>query len=450
MRSYSPDLLYNTIRQFVENKDALITEAEHQVVQTRFGNTEMVGFNPLFLDVSLRTDSGWHPASRQWLAGDHHKDAWEHGFDTENKVRLIRNSYLTKLFVYRESEIDVVLFPNKNANITFSRYILEDGQVSECWSCFTSPKQYQVELFKYSHGKAIASEVRTWYDSPEGWKESRLVAKHTFDHDSHGLLRAYQDSGFSSSGAMKLVFVRPGMGRIQQQRRARRVFVGYSIALGPDEPDKAHRVYSDAYGIEMSISIESQCPVDIVLTAPPRLVHVITKSTDVTSTENISAGASFVSGICDIRKTRRSGGKWVLVDASNPTVEQQIRRILRTKLAIIVCVHNFSEATKTVQLFDELNSDRLVVALKFAEIATPTSAQTAAVKIREIMKQRGCNKSRIVVASKIEPSEAVEFVVEHDIDGVFLCDASFADLLDALVPIVLESKSQDEKAIDRL
>ena len=43
------------------------------------------------------------------------------------------------------------------------------------------------------------------------------------------------------------------------------------------------------------------------------------------------------------------------------------------------------------------------------------------------------------MASAINPNEAVNFVFEKDIDGVFLCNASFPELLDALVPIALES-----------
>ena len=372
MRTYSKEQLYDVIDQYAKDKDALITEAESQVIQKRFCNTEMFGLDPLFADVGMRGDTRWLPASRQWVSGDRPSDAWEHGFDSQNKVRWIRNSYSTKIFVYCDSEVDEVRFTNRNANITFCRYILEDGKVTKCWTCSTNPMQYQLELFQYSSNKVSGSEVRTWYDSSEGWKEASWVVEHIFHHDSLGLLRAYRDSGFSSSGGMKLVFVRPGMGRIQQQRRTRRLFVGYSIALEPEEQDKSHRVYSEAYGIEMSISISSECPVDILLTAPPSLVRVITKDTGVTSWDNIAAGASYISGICDIRRTRRSGGKWVFVDASNPSAVQQIRNVLRTKLGIIVCVHNFSEVTKAMEAFGDLNNDRLVVAFQFAGNGEPS------------------------------------------------------------------------------
>ncbi|MEZ6133124.1 MAG: hypothetical protein R3C59_31020 [Planctomycetaceae bacterium] len=297
MRSFSNEQLYETIDQYVQQKDALIAEAESKVSQKRFGNAEMFGLDPLFADVGLRCDSGWTPASRHWFSGDPPSDAYEHGFDSQNLVRLIRNSYFTRLFVYGKSETDEVQFLNRAGNVTLRRYILEHGRVTECWTCSTSPKQYHVELFQYSDEKPSRSEEHVWYQSAGGWEKASWVAKHIFHHDSYGLLRAYRDSGLSSSDAFKLVFVRPGMGRIRQQQRSRRMFVGYSIALDPEQKDKSHRVYSDAYGIEMNINVESERPVDVVMTAPPSLIHVITQDTGVTSNDNVAAGASSVSGV---------------------------------------------------------------------------------------------------------------------------------------------------------
>lgn len=437
MRAYSKNYLYGAIDQYVKSKDVLVKEAEAQVVETRFSLSRMSGLNPPFLDAGLRLDIG--PASHEWLSHTPPADAFEHGFDSQNRLRWIRSLYGTNLFVYRDGEVDEIRYTKRSEYTSLVRHIIENSKVTECWTCLTSPMQYQVELFQYRDGSVCSSEVHSWFESSEGWKKASWIAKNVFERDAVGLLRTYHDDGLSSTDGLKLVFVRPGMGLIRQQQRERRLFVGYSIALTAKEEDKSQRVYSDAYGIEMSISIPSECPVDVVVTAPSSLVRVITKETGVTSIENISAGASSVSGICDVLKTRLAGGKWAVVEVGGLSKERQISSLLRTKLGIIACVHDFEESREAIRLFDIENSNRLVIALKSERLKLPASSRTTITKIREHMDARGFKKSRIVLVSPPKPSEAAKLVVEQDVDGVFLLDASFSDLLDAFVPVALES-----------
>lgn len=437
MKTYSKDYLYGAIDQYVKSKDVLVKDAEVQVVEKRFSLSQMPGLNPLFLDEGLRLDIG--PTSHEWLSHNPPADAFEHGFDSQNRLRWIRSLYGTNLFVYRDGEVDEIRYTKRSEYTSLVRRIIENSKVTECWTCLTSPMQYQVELFQYRDGSICSSEVHSWFESSEGWKKASWIAKNVFERDAVGLLRTYHDDGLASTDELKLVFVRPGMGLIRQQQRERRLFVGYSIALTAKDEDKSQRVYSDAYGIEMSISIPSECPVDVVVTAPSSLVRVITKGTGVTSIENISAGASSVSGICDILKTRLAGGKWAVVEVGGPSVERQISSLLRTKIGIIACVHDFEESRKAIRLFDKTNSNRLVIALKSEQLKSPASSRTTITKIREHMDALGFKKSRIVLASPPKPSEAAKLVVEQDVDGVFLLDASFSDLLDAFVPVALES-----------
>ncbi len=437
MKNYSKDYLYGAMDQYVQSKDALINEAENQVVEKRYSVSQMPALNPVFLDPSLRHDLG--STSHEWLSDNPPADAFEHGFDSQNRIRWIRGLYGISLFVYREGEVDEIRFTKRSENTSFVRRILEQGKITECWSCWTSPMQYQVELFKYREGRVCSSEVHSWFESSEGWTKASWIAKNVFEHDAVGLLRTYHDDGLSSTDRLKLVFVRPGMGLIRQQQRERRLFVGYSIALTAEEKDKSHRVYSDAYGIEMSISMPSQCPVDVVICAPPSLVRVITKGTDVTAMENISAGASSVSGVCDILRTRMAGGKWAVVDAGSRSAERHIISLLRTKLGIIACVRDIEEARQAIRLFNVTSSHRLVIALKFAQHHSPESSHTTITKIREHLDASGFKRSRIVLASPPTPSEAAKLVAEQEVDGVFLLDASFSDLLDAFVPVALES-----------
>ena len=437
MKPYSKDYLYGAIDQYVKSKDVLVKEAETQVVEKRFSLKRMSDLNSMFLDEGLRLDIG--PTPHEWLSHDPPADAFEHGFDSQNRIRWIRSLYGTTLFVYRAGEVDEIRYTNRSEYISLVRRIIDNSNVTECWTCLTSPKQYQVEIFQYRDSSVCSSEVHSWFESSEGWKKARWIAKNVFERDALGLLRAYHDDGLSTTDELKLVFVRPGMGLIRKQQRERRLFVGYSIALTAKEEDKSHRVYSDAYGIEMSISIPSNCPVDVVITAPSSLVRVITKGTGVTSNENISAGASSVSGICDILRTRLAGGRWAVVEVGSPSVERQISSLLRTKLGIIACVHDFEESRKAIRLFDITNSNRLVIALKSERQKLPVSSRTTITKIREHMDALGFKKSRIVLASPLKPSEAAKLVVEQDVDGVFLLDASFSDLLDAFVPVALES-----------
>ena len=251
------------------------------------------------------------------------------------------------------------------------------------------------------------------------------------------MLRAYRDAGKLSDGK-QCVYVRAGEGAIAKQRRQRKPFAGYSMTIAADEEDKKHAVYSNAYGIEMSI--DSEWPVDVVLLASPALVKTMSGDTDVASMENVTIGGNQVNNRCDLRRVRKSGGKWVRLAASDPDTKQRVVDTLRVKMRVILEVSSAAELASTLAPSERLNSQSLVVAMRLGANPSPEAAQAVAAAIRGQLKKLNCEDARVVLAAEVNGDAVAGYVAQPDIDGILYSDESFAPYLAVLIALVLECK----------
>jgi hypothetical protein len=437
MTTFTQSQLFDALEQYVQNRDALVEQASASVVELRFANEVMFGLLPLFDEIGFRGDNQWYPASRTWLPEKPATTCYEHGFDSAGRIRIIRNGPLTILFTYQDQIVDELLIRGRDAAPQgLKRYLVESGRTTAAYQCLASPQQYHCETFQYDQGKLLQSEQKTWYVKDGQWVEASWVTRHLYEYDSVGLIRVFRDIG-EASGGKELVYVRPKWGRLCKQNRSRRPFVAYTIHIEQDCSDPQHLVYSDAYGLEMNINDE--WPIDTVLLAPPALVRVITGDTGVLSMGTVYAGAASLESKCDLRKLKKSGGKWALLDAEASNVQSMARSVLDANLSVILSVTNPSQVSNLLAGCKHLTSERIVVAIRSEDAYSPDTAQSAALEIRNELHSLNSGQSRVIVDTTIEKLEVLDFVEKPDIDGVLYRDGTFASALKALVPIALES-----------
>lgn len=436
MKTFNDDELYQAIDEYLRDREKLIAESKSQVGQWKYANGQMFGLFPLHSEIDMRGDGMWRPAKRQWLAEKPESDGCAHGLDANGRVLIIESPLFTKLFMYNGNIVDEVRYRTGDSrSVIVARYILDGGRPAACYECHASPKQYTYETFKYGQDKCVSSETKTRYVGANGWEDATWIINCTYQYDAQGLLRAYRDAGVLSNGR-QCVYVRAGEGVIAKQHRGRKPLAGYSMTIAVDEQDKTQVVYSNAYGIEMSI--DSEWPVDIVLLAPPAFVKTITSDTDVASMENVAIGGNPINDRCDLRRVRKSGGKWVQLIASVPVTKQRVLDALRVKLRVLLEVQSAGEINSVLGPGERLNSESLVVAMKLGATPSPESAQSVAAAIREQLKKLNCEDARVVLVAEVQGDAVGSYVAQPDIDGILYHDESFAPYLSVLSAIVLE------------
>ncbi len=427
MIEFSQPELLNAVKKYEKQETKLLADAEAFSVQWRYANDEMFGLFPLFDQIGFRGSSMWQPAKRRWL-----KDAtgyWhKHGFDEQGRVRLIRRyDDLNTLFVYFDQWVDEVVFGGRGTSLR--RYVRKNGRTIAEYDYQQDPHQYSLEIFEYDDNRCVGSVAHSWFVSDGNWIAATWTTKCVFEYDAEGLVKVFRNRG-KFLGGNTLVYVRPKpKSTAKDKKTSRRPFVGYTMAL-PAGAEPEYAVYTDAYGLEMTI--DDEWPIDTVILTPPELVYVVTEQIDVTSMGTVFAGASSAPPDGKLAKVKGDGGKWLLLDARESDVSAHVSSALKVKLNLILSVSNPEQISHAVKDAGKLNAKQLVVAFRPQRELPPEKAQELAAEMRSELRTLGCEKSRVVVAQKLDKSNVMEYVNQPDIDGVLLYESSFGEVLAVL------------------
>jgi len=229
------------------------------------------------------------------------------------------------------------------------------------------------------------------------------------------------------------------------------------------ESDRAHAVYSEAYGIEMQF--DDDWPVNLVTLVEPDMLPKVLDDTDLAAVENVSVGVTDVvlgdASLADRdqdsnvvlvgHRTRRAAGD------DDETVNMKLRAALDSGCRVILCVSTTAtqrsggakamlnsvltaalagvtstEAARLGVVHEPLGTDGQPEAIK------PETAQTIHAAIRDILATRlrfGAVMSagvRLLHACTVDATNVRDFVAMNDIDGVYIHDDQhehFGDLL---------------------
>ena len=420
--------LYDAIEGYNTNKDELVADARNSVVEWKYAYEEMISHFPLAGEISSRGENQWEPAV-DWLPAKPELHAYEHGIDADGRIRLIRsNGIATTLFSYFDDFVDEMRLSKTRA---LKRYLLGDGHVVAFYEYCLRPHQYSLETFEYADGKPVKSVEKSWFIKNDEWVEASWTTSCVYERDSEGLSRVYRDAG--KRGGNKLVYVRPGSGRLSDAPR--RPFVAYTIEVRDDCEDPSHDVYYDAYGLEMNIDDEWE--IDTVLLTAPELVDSITGRTNVLEMGTVYAGSNAMPS--DLRKVKKDKGDWILLYAEEPDIAINVRDVVSAKLDVILVIQQASDIAVALNECD-VTADRLVVAYRPTVDCSADDVQTVASLVRAELASHNCDDSRIVVAAKIGMNEVMDYMTKCDIDGVLHFNGRYHSTMDILQPIALHCR----------
>lgn len=202
-----------------------------------------------------------------------------------------------------------------------------------------------------------------------------------------------------------------------------RPVVAYTIRVYEDEEPR-HSVYSDAYGLEMTIDDEWE--IDTILMTVPELVEVITGDTDVTSEAAVFVGASSAPSDGNFQSIVDAEATHVLLGPND-----DIAAALSAGLCVIL---NVSPETSLVSVLDGLSvtSDKVIVAVQPPAGPTPDEFQSLVGPFRAACQSCGCPDARILIAAVIDQNDILNYLALDDVDGVLLHGSSYGVVVDIL------------------
>lgn len=435
MVEFTQPELYAALASYLANEQQLVAAAEAQIVDWKYANEEMPGPLPLSDVIGFRGSDRWYPRKRRWFKKEPKGGGYRHGFDKSGHLRLITSKWANVLFSHSGDFLDEIHFRGKRSSL--NRHLLRDGVTRVLFHCCQHPLHYQREEFGFEGNRCIRSEVRGWYleSSSQNWIEAGYTTVYRHEYDDEGLLSVYRDMG-ETLGNNVMLYRRPGSDlHTKAKSSRRRPIVAYSIAL-PDEGDaRSHAVYSDAYGLEMTI--DDEFPVDTVILTLPELVSVITGSTGATSMGTVFAGALQPPADGNFSRLAADGATWVIVNAARANAARLVKSALNADLHVILQTSHFEQVPKMLAGLKIPSVNRIVVALSGREPADPASGQRHASAVRNELRPLGMEQTRIIVEAPVDEQSAMEYLAQPDIDGLLVMPSDFGTITGILRRITL-------------
>jgi hypothetical protein len=434
---YNQPELYAALASYVENERSLIAEAEKEVAVWKYASEEMQGPLPLNDVIGVRVGDRWHATKQRWFNTKPEEESFEHGFDQAGRLRIIKGGYRIVLFVPADNVLNEIHLRGKESY--FHRHILNDGITRVRFGCYLQPLQYEREEYEFIGGRCTRCVTRSFYleSKSKQWVEATWTTIYRFEYDDEGLLSVYRDMG-AILGDNVLLYRRPGSdSKSAAKIRHRRPMVAYSTELPVDDEERNDAVYSNAYGLEMTI--DDEYPVDTVILTPPELVSVVTQSTGVTSMGTVFAGSLTAPVNGDFKQLATDGAKWLLIDAGQAEDGTAMQAALDVKLDVILRIGDARRLPAVVQGVGKSKSGRMVIAIGSGGPIEPNVAQAQAAAVRRELLDLDMAESRIILAAPADEQNVMNYFEQEDIDGLLVCNTDFGAVVGMLRRIGLHS-----------
>jgi hypothetical protein len=433
---YTQRQLYAALASYLNRRERVLAEAEGAVTEWKYANQEMQGPIP-FGEVIDRGYDRWFPTKRKWFKKEPKGTFYKHGFDDEGKLRIIRfgnGPNFVALIRAGEDVLDEVHFRDEYSKLR--RYILRGGRTEAIFSCYA--KEYDREQFEYDGERCVRSVSEGFYIDSESkkWVSSSFATTYRYEYDVAGLLAVYRDMGVLGNNV--LLYRRAGSDKkTAAKSQRRRPLVAYAIDLPESEEERNQAVYSDAYGLEMTI--DDEWPVDTVLLTAPELVGVITGNTGATSMGTVYAGAVELPAEGTFKTLKADGGTWQLLDGQRKEAGQLLHSALKARLHVILRISDPRKLATVLKGVNKSSAAQIVIAVGHGKALKPSQAQADAAVARQSLDKLGLQKSRVIVAAPITDQNVMDYLNQDDIDGVLTMPSGFGTVVPLVHRIALHS-----------
>ena len=214
--------------------------------------------------------------------------------------------------------------------------------------------------------------------------------------------------------------------------KAAKPLMAFTLALENDSDGPEPSVFSNAYGLEMSLS--DSCPMQIMMMAPPHLMPAITDRTDILK-RGMLVGASYVPSDASLKQIKENDGTWVVTRLGDDPL-----KILNAGLGVLLTVGSLHDEAvikitdflRRAQEKHQLSAANLIIALPAFTIAVQ-EAQIS--KVETLLAAVGVQDIRVLIDGYTKDKHLTEYANVPGASGFLFQDCDFVKILNALTAL---------------
>jgi hypothetical protein len=427
----SEDLI-ESVSGYSKRLSEIVSENEMAVQKWLPANEYMVQLLPLSQEAVTVGSDRWYTTKAAWHSKDEAGRYYEHGFDKEDRIRVVRyDTQVRRIFIHDHGFIDELVFAGVNLR-GLNRHLFSGGRLL-CSKVLSWP-ELMLTRSDYSYDGDYLIEQRDWHSNND------LEIIYRFRWDCELPVRRLVE--ITSSFGEKLYV---GFHHRKLLHRPHKPVVAFSLDVDDlgDESD-GDGLAGQCYSLEMTADFAWEF--DRVLFCLPDAVAKITQESEVCNT-GLEAGGIVGQSAHELQTITKHAGTWVRLDASNVLLDDLVQDAVQSgvKALLVVDESAIADSNKMASLAFES------VAAIVCRLTEPNgSSAREVVRATRNATQSSTNLIRILILVEGNCEiDLVDLVNDSGADGVFIDRVELSRVITVLNEFGLHSYTSVPLSVDR-
>ncbi len=418
-----------------------IADSTKAVQQWLPANECMVQLFPLSQEAVTIGSDRWTATQAAWNSMDEANRSYQHGFDQENRIRVVRyDTQVRNIYFYFADWIDELVLCGESLR-AIQRHRLSDRRITS--SSFLSWPELSLSRNDFQYDGDYLLEQRTRYSDIN-------QAKGTVSHNDLELVYSFRWDDAKpqrnlvdvTSNSGECLYV--GYRHRKLLHRPQPVLIAFSLDVDDlgDESD-ADGLAGQCYSLEMTADFAWKF--DRVLFCLPEAIARITQGSDVCQT-GLEAGGINVQLSEELTSIAEQGGTWAWIDAGHEQCDALLQAALTHGIKVLLHVDDTTLAHPDMAARCAMGSVAAVV----YKVEAPESSrvQETVRLIRQVMRS-SLNSVRVLVGfdGKCE-LDLIDFLGATDADGVYVDRVELSRIIQALNQVGLHTDPSVPLTVD--
>jgi hypothetical protein len=424
--------LIESVSAYSRRLSEIIAENEIAVEKWMPANEYMVQLLPLSQEAVTVGSDRWYTTKAAWHSKDEAGRYYEHGFDKEDRIRVVRyDTQVRRILMHDHGFIDELVLAGANLR-GLTRHLFSEGRLL-CSKVLSWP-QLMLTRSDFSYDGDYLIEQRDWHSNND------LEIIYRFRWDDELPMRRLMD--VTSSFGEKLYV---GFHQRKLLHRPRKPIVAFSLDVDDlGDESNGDGLAGQCYSLEMTADFAWEF--DRVLFCLPDAVAKITQESEVCNT-GLEAGGIVGQSAHEIRTISKHGGTWAWIDASHKCLDAILQDAVQSGVKVLLRVDE-----STIAASNEIAS------LAFKSVAaivcrlTESNGSIAREVVRAIRNatQPSTNLTRVLILVEGNCEiDLIDLINDSGADGIFIDRVELPRIITILNEFGLHSYTSVPLSVDR-
>jgi hypothetical protein len=427
----SEDLI-ESVSGYSKRLSEIVSENEMAVQKWLPANEYMVQLLPLSQEAVTVGSDRWYTTNAAWHSKDEAGRYYEHGFDKEDRLRVVRyDTQVRRIFMHDQGFIDKLVLAGANLR-GLTRHLFSEGRLL-CSKVLSWP-QLMLTRSDFSYDGDYLIEQRDWHSNND------LEIIYRFRWDDELPMRRLRD--VTSSFGEKLYV---GFHHRKLLHRPHKPLVAFSLDVDDlgDESD-GDGLAGQCYSLEMTADFAWEF--DRVLFCLPDAVAKITQESEVCNT-GLEAGGIVGQSAHEIRTISKDGGTWAWIDASHKCLDAILQDAVQSGVKVLLSVDESTMAESNESASLPFKSVAAIVC-RLKE-SNGSIAREVVRAIRNVT-QPSENLTRVLILVEGNCEiDLIDLINDSGADGIFIDRVDLPRIITILNEFGLHSYTSVPLSVDR-